>query len=131
MIWAVDGPDSVGKTTALLEAVRDKNYAVYVHSSNWPGTADNWLARLNAVDMLGLDTAMDRFFISEIVYSEFRSDAPLMTLTEAKDLLSMFRGRLYPEVWLPMGARGELYELYEDVADDLKIPVRLVAPLSG
>ena len=129
MIWAVDGPDKVGKTTALLNAVQDKTYQVYVHSSNWPGTYRNWTERLDAIVNLGLDTAMDRFFLSEIVYSEFRGDEPLMDLADANALLYVYRRELRAEVWLPKGVESPLNEIYERRAELLRIPVRYVHPI--
>ena len=129
MIWAVDGPDRVGKTTALLEAVRDKNYQVYVHSSNWPGTYYNWRQRIGAVIDLQLDAVMDRFFLSELAYSELRNEASLMTMGEASTLMHLYEKRFVPEVWLPLGADGPLIAIYDRLARELGIPVRLVQPV--
>ena len=130
MIWAVDGPDNIGKSTALLKAVADKQYQVYVHSSRWPGNAECWAARLEALADVSMDTAMDRFFLSEFVYSDLRGEKPLMTWYEAKSLMADYRRIFVPEAWV--WAEGsptdrdteELNAAYFEHASGLSIPVR-------
>ena len=132
MIWAVDGPDKIGKTTALLAAVQDKNYQVYVHSGNWPGMKSNWLTRIQTIDKLGLDAVMDRFFVSELACAEYRGDQSLLSMADAWELLAIFRQVLLPEIWVPdEPVPSNLSRIYRRLADELGIPLRVVAPLAG
>lgn len=95
MIYVIEGPDGVGKST-LAKALSDKVKAITIHSSfdkTWPIFYCHMkvMSTAKSLSMKGIPVILDRWVVSEYVYGTVFRDGPAYDID---DLIERYKDHI-------------------------------------